>query len=384
MNKKNIGIYVHIPFCKKKCEYCDFKSYVGKENLIEKYVKCLKTEIRQVARKDKVDKLFSVKTIYIGGGTPSILENKYISEILDTIREEYIVAENAEVTIEVNPGTVDKDKLLGYKNSGINRLSIGLQDVHDNLLKTLGRIHTFKDFLSAYTLAKDAGFNNINVDLMLGIPNQSIKDLEESLSKIIKLNPKHISVYSLIVEEGTSFYEKWQSNSLKLPEDEIEREMYWLVKNKLENVGYIHYEISNFTKKGYESKHNLSCWNQEEYIGFGSAAHSYINNVRYSNIDTIEEYINNLESNNEINNLIFHERQDKESKMREFMILGLRKIKGIKISEFKNKFGENPIFKYREELKKLIDMELIEIDGDEIRLTYKGLDLANLVWEEFI
>ena len=390
MKTKNIGLYIHIPFCKKKCEYCDFKSYAGKENLIEQYIKWLKYELKEIEEGNKLDyennldDLAVVKTIYIGGGTPSIIDSKYIKEILYIAKEYYTLAEDIEITIEVNPGTVDELKLKEYIESGVNRLSIGLQSTNDRLLKELGRIHTYNDFLNTYNLARKVGFNNINVDLMLGLPKQSIKDLEESINEVIKLNPEHISVYSLIVEEGTPFYNKLKKNMLDLPEEGLERKMYWLVKEKLEKSGYIHYEISNFAKKSFESKHNLSCWNQEEYIGIGAAAHSYTNNVRYSNIDEVEKYISNYENNKETDNFIFHEKQNLESKMKEYMMLGLRKIDGIKISEFKNKFGQNPIFLFRKELEKLVQEDLIEIDGDSIRLTNKGLDLANLVWEEFV
>lgn len=390
MREKNIGLYIHIPFCKKKCEYCDFCSYAGKENLINDYVKWLKYEIKEVGEGNKLDyenrldKLAIVKTIYIGGGTPSVIESEHISQIMDCVKENYTLSDNVETTIEVNPGTVSKEKLLTYKNSGINRLSIGLQETHDNLLKELGRIHTYDDFLNTYNLAREVGFDNINVDLMLALPKQSMNDLKESLNRIIKINPEHISVYSLIIEEGTPFYDKYMSNKIILPEEEEERKMYWLAKRKLEEAGYIHYEISNFAKKGYESRHNLSCWNQEEYVGCGVSAHSYTNNVRYSIIDSIEEYISNFESSNEADNIIFHEKQNKESKMKEFMMLGLRKIDGVQIQNFKSKFRENPIFTYRKELEKLVNEDLLEIDGDCIKLTSKGLDLANLVWEEFV
>ena len=390
MREKNIGLYIHIPFCKKKCEYCDFCSYAGKENLINDYVKWLKYEIKEVGEGNKLDyenrldKLAIVKTIYIGGGTPSVIESGHISQIMDCVKENYTLSDNVETTIEVNPGTVSKEKLLTYKNSGINRLSIGLQETHDNLIKELGRIHTYDDFLNTYNLAREVGFDNINVDLMLALPKQSMNDLKESLNRIIKINPEHISVYSLIIEEGTPFYDKYMSNKIILPEEEEERKMYWLAKRKLEEAGYIHYEISNFAKKGYESRHNLSCWNQEEYVGCGVSAHSYTNNVRYSIIDSIEEYISNFESSNEADNIIFHEKQNKESKMKEFMMLGLRKIDGVQIQNFKSKFRENPIFTYRKELEKLVNEDLLEIDGDCIKLTSKGLDLANLVWEEFV
>lgn len=390
MNTKNVGLYIHIPFCKQKCQYCDFKSYAGKENLIDTYIRWLEFELKGVGEgnrldyENNLDDLAVVKSIYIGGGTPSFIDGKYIEEILSIANEYYTVDDNAEITIEVNPGTIDKDKFETYLRSGINRISIGLQSTHDRLLKELGRIHTYEDFLNTYNLARSGGFKNINVDLMLGLPNQSLQDLEESLKEIIKLNPEHISVYSLIIEEGTLFYKKLEMNEIVLPDDELERKMYWGTKKKLENAGYVHYEISNFAKPGFESKHNLSCWNQEEYIGIGVAAHSYTNDVRYSNIDSIEEYIKNYEEDNETDNFVFHEKQTKISKMKEFMMLGLRKIQGIRIQDFKNKFGENPIYLYRKELEKLVNEELLEIDGDIIKLTNKGIDLANLVWEEFV
>ena len=394
MHTKNIGLYIHIPFCKKKCEYCDFKSYAGQEALIDEYIKWLNYEIELVGKSNQadyengLDKLAVVNTIYIGGGTPSFIEEKHIKEILDAIKKNYVfpinLEEKVEVTIEVNPGTVNEEKLKTYKASGINRLSIGLQETHNEILKNIGRIHTYQDFLETYQTARKVGFDNINVDLMLALPGQSIEDLSESVDRIIKLNPEHISVYSLIIEEGTPFYKKYMNNELKLPEDEIERKMYWLVKKRLEEAGYKHYEISNFAKPGYESKHNLACWNQEEYIGLGVSAHSYTNNLRYSNIDNIPNYIQNLKSGKDYLNLVVHEKQSKESKMKEFIMLGLRKIDGVYIQNFKEKFGEHPIYLYRKEFEKLVQEELLEIDGDVIRLTNKGLDLANLVWEEFV
>ena len=377
MKNKHIGIYIHIPFCKQKCYYCDFVSYCNKDNLIEKYIQAVKKEIQLQEIIKEID------TIYIGGGTPSYIEAKYIKEILEEIKTKNISKE-AEITIEVNPGTVTLDKLQEYKNCGINRLSIGLQSTQNNLLKTIGRIHNFEEFLETYKMARKVGFKNINVDLMLGLPNQKISDLKESLEKVLELKPEHISVYSLIVEENTPIADKIEKNELILPEEETERNMYWYVKNTLELNGFHHYEISNFAKKGFESKHNLNCWEQQEYIGIGTSAHSYVENVRYSNTENLEKYIDNIEQGTPENNKIIHEVQNENDKKKEFMLLGLRKIDGIKISEFKKVFGDNPIYLFRNELKKLSDEELIEIDDDIIRLTNKGIDLANLVWEEFI
>ena len=387
---KDIGIYVHIPFCKHKCYYCDFISYANKESLVERYINVLIREITDVATGNRldyengIDELFNVNTIYIGGGTPSFIESKYIVNIITTIKEYFKINENAEITLEVNPGTVNENKLKDYFNAGVNRLSIGLQATNDSLLKEIGRIHTYEEFLNTYKLARKIGFKNINADLMIGLPKQTIEDVEKAVNDLIKLGLEHISVYSLILEEGTVLEEQIRSGKLKLPEDEKEREMYWKVKSILEANGYIHYEISNFAKKGYESQHNLDCWRQKEYVGFGVAAHSYTNDVRYSNIENLEEYIENYENDKLEETFIFNEKLTHNMKVKEYMMLGLRKLNGVSIQEFKEKFAANPIYVFKNELEKLVNEDLLEIDGDYIRLTKRGLDLANLVWEEFV
>lgn len=373
---KELGIYIHIPFCKRKCAYCDFISFSGHQKLIEPYINALIREIKNY----KIDKEnYIIKTIYFGGGTPSFIDSKYIVDILNNIKNKFNVLENAEITIEANPGTVDEHKLKDYYNAGINRISFGLQSTKSELLKLVGRIHSYSSFLEAYNLARKIGFKNINIDLMIGLPVQTLGDVKKDLERIIELKPEHVSVYSLIVEEGTRIEEKIKNKELYLPSEELERKMYWEVKKKLEEAGYVHYEISNYSKPGFESKHNIACWNQEEYLGFGLAAHSYINNKRYSNTIDFDEYFDWPE-----NSKIIHEKQTKEDKQKEFMLLGLRKIEGVKISDFKNKFIENPIYLYRESLNKLVTQELIEIDIDNIKLTRRGIDLANLVWEEFV
>ena len=331
-----------------------------------------------------MDDLFKVNTIYIGGGTPSFIDSKYIVNIIKIIKEKFKLDENVEITLEVNPGTVNKEKLEDYFKIGINRLSIGLQSTNNNLLKEIGRIHTYEEFLNTYSLARKVGFNNINADLIIGLPKQTIADVENSVNELVNLKLEHISVYSLILEEGTMLEELVRSGKLKLPEDKEERNMYWKVKNILEKNGYNHYEISNFAKHGSESKHNLDCWKQKEYVGFGVAAHSYTNGVRYSNIENIEEYIKNYEEGKEEDNFVFHEKQTHNMKVKEYMMLGLRKIEGVCIQEFKEKFAANPIFVFKSELEKLVNEELLEVNGDYIKLTNKGLDLANLVWEEFV
>lgn len=383
MKKEELGIYIHIPFCMQKCLYCDFVSYINKSECVKEYINCMIKEIQSYDLKK-----YNITTIYIGGGTPSFIESDYIKEIINVIQNKLEKNdtrwEDIEITIEVNPGTVTLEKLNDYKTVGINRISLGLQATQDRLLKRIGRIHNYKDFLEAYELLKRVGFNNINVDLMIGLPNQSIKDLKESLEKIIKLNPNHISVYSLIIEDGTPISKLLDEEKIKLPDEEIERQMYWYVKNKLELNGYNHYEISNFSKKGKESKHNLNCWKQKQYIGIGAAAHSYFKDIRYSNTNNIEEYIKNIKENNIEKNKKIEEKQTIEDKKNEFMMLGFRMIEGVNIADFKAKFVDNPLYVYREKIKKLTDEGLIEVDLNNIKLTNKGLDLANVVFEEFI
>lgn len=377
MKNKELGIYIHIPFCKSKCYYCDFISYTNKENYIEEYIKNIIEELEQYDLSN-----YNITTIYIGGGTPSFINEKYIVQILRNLKSKLsnnqTNFENMEITIEINPGTITKNKIEQYKKAGINRVSIGLQSTNNDLLKQIGRIHTYEEFLEAYEIIKEAGFENINIDLMIGLPNQTIQMLKTTLEEIKKLNPAHISVYSLIVEENTKIEKMIEKGKLQLPDENSERQMYWYVKNKLELKGYKHYEISNFAKEGKQSKHNLNCWEQKEYIGLGASAHSYLNNVRYSN----SAFTNEEDWN--FNNKTIEEQQTLQDQKREYMLLGLRKIDGVSINQFKQKFVENPIYLFRKEIQKLVEEKLIEVDGDNIHLTNKGLDLANLVWEEFI
>ena len=378
-----LGIYIHIPFCKQKCYYCDFVSYSNKCSEVKEYIESLKKEIEEFDFSN-----YKVTSIYIGGGTPSYIDSIYIVEILSELKEKLkcnlIEFKDIEITIEVNPGTVDTKKLNDYKKLGINRLSIGLQSTKNDILKKIGRIHTYQEFLEIYKLARETGFKNINIDLMIGIPGQKIGDLKNTLQDIIKLEPEHISVYSLIIEENTPIEKMLENGEIKLPDEDLERNMYWYVKNTLELNGYNHYEISNFAKLGKESRHNLNCWNQEEYIGFGVAAHSYLNGIRFSNTINVEEYIQHIENNRKEENIQIEESQSLEDKKNEFMMLGFRKIQGVDIARFKEKFIDNPIFLYRKNLNKLVEEGLIEVDLNHIKLTNKGIDLANLVFEEFV
>lgn len=358
------SVYVHIPFCKQKCLYCDFNSFQNKENLIEKYMEALYKECAKFSFNE-------LETIYIGGGTPSFIDSKYIVKLLS------MLPKAKEITIEMNPCTVTVEKLQDYKRAGINRISMGLQTTNENILKKIGRVHNLADFQNAYKMISDVGFENINVDLMFGLPSQKLEDVKESLEYLINLNPKHISCYSLIVHND--IFEN-------LPTDEEEREMYYYVKSKLKENGYNQYEISNFSKKGYESKHNVMCWMQEEYLGLGAGASSYVDSTRYTNEPRIEEYIRKIENNEDIRNI--EEVQDEKAKISEKIILGLRLTRGICLSDFSEierdylENGEN------KKIDTLIKKGLLEkyVDNDKIwlKLTEKGMDLANLVWEEFI
>ena len=396
---KDIGLYIHIPFCKKKCNYCDFVSFANSEEKIEEYINCLICEIKEVAEnvkfqfQQKKGDLVNVRSIYIGGGTPSYIDSKYIKQILNTIRNSYdfVMAglidkqeQFPEITIEINPGTVTEEKLKDYKYSGVNRISIGMQATQNRLLTQLGRIHSYQEFETTYLLARKIGFNNINIDFMIGLPNQTIENIKESLQKIKKLNPEHVSVYSLIVEENTILSKQIEEGTLELPEENKEREMYWTVKNFLEENGYNHYEISNFAKPNRESRHNMDCWNQKEYFGFGVAAHSYVDNVRFSNITDLNSYIENYKHNEPEKNFVFHEKENYLDTMKEYLLLGFRKIKGVSKKDFENKF-QLPIESiFKLELEELKEKGLILENEDTYYLSDKGIDFANLVFEKFV
>ena len=376
---KKIGLYVHIPFCQRKCYYCDFCSYADQMDKQDEYVESILKEIQYKQNKST----FFIDTIYIGGGTPSIINEENIKKIVSKIKECYNIDKNAEITIEVNPGTINEKKLLVYKSIGINRLSIGLQSSNNKILNEIGRIHNYQQFEETYKMARIVGFTNINVDLMIGLPNQTMDDVNKSLFDIINKNPEHVSVYSLIVEEKTKMQKMIDDGKVKLPSEDLERAMYWNVKETLEKNGYNQYEISNFSKGGYESKHNSNCWKQHEYIGIGVAAHSYFEMKRFSNTCNVIEYINNIQQKKYQENITIHEIQNEKTMIKEYMILGLRMIDGVNVEEFTKKFSKNPRELFRKELEKLIQEELIIVDDENIKLSKRGLDFANIVWEEF-
>ena len=372
---KEISLYIHVPFCKQKCKYCDFPSFVGKEYLRDQYVEALKKEIVNRASG------YKIKTIFIGGGTPSYLTGDELNSILKTINK-LDLKENLEFTVECNPGTLNIEKLEIMKKNNVNRLSIGLQSCDNNLLKELGRIHSFEVFKENFLLARKVGFNNINVDLMFGLPNQTIKKWKDTLERICDLNIEHISAYSLIIEEGTVFYKLYDKDLLNLPSEDEEREMYRLAVEILNKKGYKQYEISNFSKDNKECKHNLTYWNLEEYIGCGSSASSYLNSKRLKNIENIEKYIENINlKGTAYEEIIINKESDN---IEEFMFMGLRKTKGISKKEFFNKFNKSMYDLYENIIKKHCEEGLLIDSQDRLYLTSKGIELSNYVMSDFI
>lgn len=373
------GIYIHIPFCKQKCLYCDFISGCGSDEDMREYQKAFLNEIESTVINEAVD------SVFFGGGTPSIYPKEYIGEIMDLLRCKNILSENLECTIEANPGTLNYEKLCYYKSIGINRISIGLQSANDYELKALGRIHTYDKFLESYELAKRAGFENINIDLMSAIPYQTFESYQETLKKVVELNPTHISAYSLIIEEGTPFYDKYYGDEefeKLLPDEETERKMYHYTKEFLVKNGYSRYEISNYSKGGYECRHNLKYWSRINYYGFGVAAASLVNNVRYLNTDNRKDYVR---SNGDITKIrIENDKLNINEQMEEYMFLGLRKVKGVSIKEFKEIFGRNVYDEYGGVINKHLENHLLEIKDNRIFLTDKGMDVSNYIMSDFI
>jgi oxygen-independent coproporphyrinogen III oxidase len=372
---KDMSLYIHIPFCKQKCFYCDFPSYANIDYLKDDYVEALCKEIENKNIK------YNIKSIFIGGGTPSYLDSKQLDKLLKTINKLNLDG-RIEFTIEANPGTLDEEKLVVMKKGGINRISMGLQAVQDSLLKEIGRIHTFNTFEENFKLARKVGFNNINVDLMFGLPSQKVSEWQESLKRIASLNPEHISAYSLIVEEGTPFYMSYNRNKLILPSEEEERKMYFITKELLKSYGYNQYEISNYAKDGCECYHNKVYWESKEYIGLGSAATSFINGNRIKNIENVKIYIEKVKCNESVIEEIY--KNSIEDYMEEFVFMGLRLINGIEGEEFKKRFNKDIMEVYKEVIEDNINKGLLEFHCGNLRLTEKGIEVSNYVMSDFI
>ncbi len=362
-----IGLYVHVPFCVRKCAYCDFLSFPACEKEREDYVEALCREIRSHGGQ-------TLRTIYFGGGTPSILSLEQMEKICRTIRHAFTLQEDLEWTIECNPATFDLDKAKGWRALGFNRVSMGVQSLDDRLLRRIGRIHTADEAREGFRTLRKAGFSNISVDLMMGLPEQSMEDWLRSLKEVISWQPEHMSCYSLILEEGTPLYEE---EDLPLPDEDTERAMYHETVRMLKEAGLPQYEISNFAKPGLESRHNTSYWQRIPYLGMGLGASSLWEEKRYINVSGMKEYM-------EGEPWILQEELSEEDQMKEFMMLGLRMIKGVSLESFFRTFGIQAESVFHKELNTLREAGLIELSEGSVHLTAKGLDLANQVFMEFV
>ena len=376
MNKKRkpLELYVHIPFCIRKCAYCDFVSGPGTKAMQKEYEEALLAEI-DAAEETAESEVISV---FFGGGTPSAVDAGMLARVMEKLRSKYVFSEDAEITLEANPGTLDAEKLKCYRKSGFNRISIGCQSVHDEELKRLGRIHTFAEFQESFALARDAGFANINVDLMSGLPEQSEEKWEESLRTIAELSPEHISAYSLIVEPGTPFAEQ----KLDLPDEDTEREMYARTAEILAEYGFFQYEISNYARKGRECRHNVGYWTRQDYLGFGLGASSLYGKERFANTADMKKYLESSKNPEKI-----REKEPsltREDEMAEFMFLGLRMTKGISKADFQRCFGCTIESVYGEVLEKYESMELLLEKDGRIFLSREGIHVSNSIMAEFL
>lgn len=390
MNKKSLELYVHIPFCIRKCLYCDFLSFTGNQAAQELYVRQLTEEIKRRSA-DYLE--YQVTTIFIGGGTPSLLDKEWMQLLIQTIRGCFSVDEKAEITIEINPGTVTKEKLRKYRELGINRISIGLQSADDTELRQIGRIHTYETFLKSYELVRGTGFTNVNIDLMSALPGQTMESWKYTLKKVTMLRPEHISAYSLIVEEGTPFFE-WYGNEKKmlpedrnpLPKESEDRAMYRLTNAFLKAQGYHRYEISNYARRGYECIHNIGYWTGTEYLGVGLGAASYVGGCRFHNTENWETYTNCHMVEDDLKDMMIKdwEELNTQSKMEEFMFLGLRLTKGVSELDFASRFGQNIWEVYGYTIKRYMEEGMIRYDKPYIYLSEQGIDISNYIMSDFI
>jgi oxygen-independent coproporphyrinogen-3 oxidase len=395
-----ISLYIHIPFCRAKCAYCDFNSYPGLDHLFEKYVHALRTEMRWVTR----GRSLKVNTIYLGGGTPTVLPLSFLGEVLDACHEHFVIAEEAEITVEANPGTVDGSYLAGLLEMGANRLSLGAQSFCDDELHLLGRIHTAAQAVESYHLARQVGFGNVNLDLIYGLPRQTLSSWQAlrlcsgqairpcswqaTLRQAIHLRPDHLSLYCLSVEEDTTLGQHIARRELPVPDTDLAAEMYTLAEETLDRAGYVHYEISNWAQPGHECHHNLAYWRNQSYLGLGAGAHSYFEKKRWHNVLSPEEYITRLEADlqgpfppsvKEVEEI------DKALEMAETMILGLRLVQeGVKLADFRERFGRELMDVYGRGIGEMGQAGLLEVDGDQVRLTARGRLLGNEVFQRFL
>lgn len=409
-----LELYIHIPFCVRKCNYCDFLSFPAGKEVVEQYVRALEEEIRRTGEavygqngrpgetvygqngrpeeavygragggKTEVrpGSAPKISTVFVGGGTPSVLEPEQIRSLFSCLRESFLLEADAEISMEANPGTLNREKLSACREEGINRLSLGLQSADDGLLQTLGRIHTWEQFLYNYQDARQAGFRNINIDLMSSLPGQSLENYVKTLETVTALEPEHISSYSLILEEGTPFFASEEIRR-QLPDENTDREMYEKTKEILHEKGYERYEISNYAKPGFACRHNLGYWDEVPYLGLGLGASSYYKNARFSNETDIRTYMENpfvpfLGRND-------YECCDEKSRMEDYMIFGLRKMAGVSLSRFEKEFGTAAEEIYGGVIDRYVGMGLLVLEGDRLRLTDAGIDVSNRIFEDFL
>ena len=373
---KHFSLYIHIPFCVSKCNYCDFASFVSTESDRRAYFDTLRKEINETDYR----KYKTVDSIYFGGGTPSSVDAKEIAQVMSAVSAAFELSDNCEISIESNPATLSPEKCGIYRSSGINRISLGVQAVQPHLLQLLGRAHTFDDAVRSVEYIRNAGFRNLNLDLMFALPQQTYSDWTQTLDQTIALAPEHISAYSLIVEEGTPFYKSYADCDFIT--DETDRRMYHYACDHLKKRGYAQYEISNFAKAGLECRHNLYCWEMEEYLGFGMNAHSFVGGKRFANSKDFKTYITDILAQTDIRNGLHI--LDNEELRSDFIILGLRKTQGIDLIEFKQIFHEDFMLCYHNKTEKLISEGLLALKTHSLSLTEKGLDYANRVMREFL
>ncbi len=375
---KEIELYIHIPFCVKKCDYCDFLSGPWRVQTRQEYVQALIREIQSLGERYK-SQFVQVRSIFLGGGTPSLLTGTEIAEVMDMLFGNFSVNQSAEISMEANPGTLSEKKLRDYQKAGINRLSLGCQSVKDRELQALGRVHTAAEFFESYDMARAAGFENLNVDLMSAIPGQQTEDWEENLRAVAELEPEHISAYSLIVEEGTPFAQR----QLDLPDEESERAMYEMTGAVLAEYGYHQYEISNYAKAGRECLHNIGYWQRVSYLGMGLGASSLLGKeLRYRNTDYMEEYLRDSGRPEKIRRE--EQRLTEQEQMEEFMFLGLRMTQGVSEKDFEGNFGYPVDEIYGKVIKKHQKLGLLERKNGRIWLTRQGINLSNQVFVDFI
>ncbi len=374
MQKKPTSAYVHIPFCTQICYYCDFSKVFIKNQPVDSYLEHMLEEFRSY----DIQKL---STLYIGGGTPTALSAPQLEVLLDGLTKNLDLSVLEELTIEANPGDLDADKIAVLKNSAVNRVSLGVQTFDDKMLKKIGRSHLEKDIYENIDRLKLAGFDNISIDLIYALPGQTMEQVKENVAKAIGLDIPHMSLYSLILENHTVFMNRMRRGKLPLPKEELEAEMFEYIIAELERAGFEHYEISNFSKTGFESRHNLMYWDNAEYYGIGAGASGYVNGIRYKNHGPIRHYLSAVEEGNA---RITEEHLSQKEKMEEEMFLGLRKKSGVSMARFEEKFGRSFDELYGEIVRDLVQQGLMQIEGDRVRMTKRGLFLGDTVAERFI